>query len=176
MLRIRSLLVVALAFAASCSDATAPTRSDVVTNREKWAANGYPSYTMTMSRVCFCGEVGPYRVLVVNDSIISATRDADGTAADPRYLPTINELFDFIDTAIAEKAARIDVQYDAALGFPQQVDYDRSLNIADEELFYTVSNVKPLSVLRQGTAPAAPARRGSAPAVTLPLSMRTAAP
>jgi hypothetical protein len=185
MYRVRWLLSFApLIAVAGCGDVLGPgDRSDLETNRQKWQASGLTSYTMTMTKLCFCADVGPFSVIVVNDSVVSATRAADGRSADPRFLPTINKLFDFIETAIADHAVRIDVQYDATRGFPREVIYDRSLNIADEEVAYTLSNVAALATTaavrapsHYGTAPAAPARRGSAPAVTLPLSIRTAAP
>ncbi len=151
MYRVRSILSVALLIAvAACSDAVGPgaDQSDLEINRQKWRSNGFASYTMTMSRVCFCGDVGPWNVVVVNDSVVSVTRVADGRAADTRYVPTINKLFDFIDEAIKKPAAKIESQYDPARGFPREINYDGSLNIADDELFYTVSNVIPTTNLR----------------------------
>ena len=148
MSRLRSLLsVVALIAAAGCSDAVSPTKSqsDLAANRDKWRATGFASYTMTMSKLCFCVDVGPFNVVVAKDSVVSATRVADGRAVDPRFLPTINKLFDFIEAAIGEHAVRIDVQYDPARGFPREVIYDRSFNIADEEVTYTLSNVNALA-------------------------------
>lgn len=148
MHRVRLLLSVAMLMAvAGCSDVLGPAddRSELDTNRQTWRASGLTNYTMTMTKLCFCGDVGPFNVIVVNDSVISATRVSDGRPADPRFLPTINKLFDFIETAIADHAVRIDVQYDATRGFPREVIYDRSLNIADEEVTYTLSNVAALA-------------------------------
>jgi hypothetical protein len=147
-MRVRSLSSFALLIAvAACSDVVAPAddRSELGTNRQKWRSSGLTNYSMTMTKLCFCGDVGPFNVIVLNDSAVSATRLADGRAADPRFLPTINKLFDFIEAAIAERAIRIDVVYDASRGFPREVVYDRSLNIADEEVTYTVSNVAALA-------------------------------
>ena len=148
MHRLRSLLSVAVLIGiAACGDAVGPDGdpSEVAVNRQKWRTNGFASYTMTLSRVCFCGDVGPWLVVVFNDSVVSATRVADGRAADTRSLPTINKLFDFIDQAIKKPAAKIEAEYDAARGYPREIDYDGSLNIADDELLYTVSNVAALA-------------------------------
>jgi hypothetical protein len=147
MQRLRSLLsVVVLIAVAACSDAVGPgeDQSDLEMNRQKWRDNGFANYTMTMSRICFCGDVGPWNVVVVDDSVVSATRVADGRAVDTRYLPTINKLFAFIDESIKKPAAKIAAQYDPARGYPREIDYDGSLNIADDELMYAVSNVAAL--------------------------------
>jgi hypothetical protein len=148
MPRLRSLLSVAvLIVAAACSDAVGPgeEQSDLEINRQKWRNNGFTSYTMTMSRVCFCGDVGPWNVVVVKDSVVLATRVTDGRPVDARFLPTINRLFDFIDQAIKKPAAQITAQYDASRGYPREIVYDGSVNIADDELTYTLSNVAVLS-------------------------------
>jgi len=157
MQRLRSLLsVAALITVAACGDPAGPggDSSEVAVNLQKWRTNGFASYTMTMSRVCFCADVGPWLVVVFNDSVVSATRVADGRAADARSLPTINKLFDFIDQAIQKPAAKIDAHYDPARGYPRAIDYDGSLNVADDELIYTVSNVTPLATTAGSASPA----------------------
>src|SRR5437868_3184928 len=104
-----------LAAVSSCSDVTGPRRSDLEANREKWRVNGFPTYTMTMTRLCFCGDVGPFNVFV-NGSNVAATHASDGSPADGRFLPRIDQLFDFIEKAIADNAITIDVEYDPTLG------------------------------------------------------------
>jgi hypothetical protein len=164
---VRSLVSFALLLAiAGCSDVVSPgdDRSELEANRQKWRAGGLTSYTMTMTKLCFCGDVGPFNVTVINDSVVAATRVTDGRPADPRGLPTINKLFDFIETAIADHAVRIDVQYDATRGFPREVVYDRSLNIADEEVTYTLSNVAARATAAAARAvmvPPPPLQRGA---------------
>jgi hypothetical protein len=55
---------------------------------------------------------------------------------------TVDALFAFIDRAIAGHAATIDVTYDPLLGYPTQIVYDGSVNIADDELTVTISDVQ----------------------------------
>jgi len=45
----------------------------------------------------------------------------------------------------AVQAERIDAKYDAAKGFPTGIDYDGAATIADDEIFYHVSDVHPIS-------------------------------
>jgi hypothetical protein len=37
------------------------------------------------------------------------------------------------------------LQYDAAKGFPTEIDYDGAALIADDEIFYRVSDVHPIT-------------------------------
>jgi uncharacterized protein DUF6174 len=175
--------------AGGCNDATSPdsARAQLEANRAKWDRLSQPVYSFTLRQLCFCAFVQPVRVSVRNDTIVAANEISGGASIDPRYVQTVRSLFDFIDRAITNKAATLRVTYDPALGYPTEIVYDGSLMGADDEVTYTIKDVA-LTVLlkgklqfasdgsRYGTAPAAPARRGSAPAVTLPLSIRTAAP
>ena len=100
------------------------------------------------------------------------------------WIPTIKKLFDFIEQEITDHAAVLRVTYDPTLGYPTEIVSDPIANAVDDEVTYTVSDVNRLdrrslsdrTPTAYGTAPAAPARRGSAPAVTRPFSIRTAAP
>ena len=58
---------------------------------------------------------------------------------------TVEKVFGLIEQAIADKAEHIEVDYDAALGFPRRVVIDPSRQMADEESYYTVDNVEILS-------------------------------
>ena len=99
-----------------------------------------------MTRLCFCGDVGPFAVTILGDSVVAAVRTSDGgPALVAPYLPTVNKLFDFIQKAIDDHATTIRVTYDADLGYPREIVYDLATNIADEEVTYTVTNVKPIS-------------------------------
>ena len=69
-----------------------------------------------------------------------------GQQIDPRWVPSINGLFDFIDRGIANHAARLDVTYAPTLGFPSKVVYDGAANAADDEVTYTVSDVRPAAL------------------------------
>jgi hypothetical protein len=170
---------------AGCSDITSPNgkRTELDANRQKWAANGYMSYAFTLRMDCFCAINGPVTVLVVGDSARQVTLQSSGEVINAPWIPTIKKLFDYIDQEITRPAAVLRVSYDATLGFPTVIVSDPIANAVDDEVTYTVSNVNRLIVdpLRSnvpayGTAPAAPALRGSAPAVTRPFSIRTAAP
>src|SRR5262249_47607128 len=111
------------------------------TARRLWATNGYTSYAFTIRMDCFCAVNGPLRAIVVNDSLVSATLIANGQSVNPRWVPSIKSLFDFIDRGIANHAAVLRVTYDPSLGFPKEIIYDGAANAADDEVNYTVSDV-----------------------------------
>lgn len=137
------LLVGTLALASGCADLLSPgsQRSQLDTSRQKWQARGYMQYQFTLNALCFCAINGPVRIEVRNDSIITVTQISNGKALDAKYLPTINKLFDFVDRGIAEHAATLRVTYDPTLGFPTEIVYDGSANVADDEVTYTVQDV-----------------------------------
>jgi hypothetical protein len=178
-LLVRSLI--AAVFVSACHDVTGPgDRSSLEANKQKWAQQGYTSYTFTLRMDCFCGINGPVRVLVVADSAIQVTMESTGEVVNATWIPTIKKLFDFIDQEIKRPAAVLQVTYDATLGYPTKIVADPIANAVDDEVTYTVNNVARLAVdppaVAHGTAPAAPARLGSAPAVTRPFSILSAAP
>jgi hypothetical protein len=86
----------------------------------------------------------------VNDSTVAATVIATGESVDPRSVPNIKQLFTFIENGIAHNAARLEVAYDGARGFPATIIYDGSLAAVDDEITYTVTDVSIVRALNNG--------------------------
>jgi len=112
----------------------------------KWEQARIADYSYDVWIACFClvSEQLPARVVVRGDSIVSATRDRDGEPVDSsqvRFIPTVPELFDVVEDALAD-ADSIDVEYDSRLGFPEEVAIDYIKEAADDEIWYTISNVE----------------------------------
>lgn len=115
-------------------------------NRTKWAAQGAADYTFNFSRSCFClpDYTREATLAVASGQINSATYVDDGAvvaAQVVREYKTIEGLFAAIEGAIATGAAQIDVEFDAALGFPSKVFIDEDFRIADEEAWYSAGKV-----------------------------------
>ena len=112
--------------------------------RAQWATKDPGTYQMTVEIACFCPEEfrGPFVVLVEDGNVEDATFKGgpvmDGVASD--YF-TVDGLFDAIEALAFSD--RLEVTYDRESGFPVLVDADPSLNIADEEVFITVTNFQP---------------------------------
>ena len=177
----RRLLTIGLALTLSaCSDALGPNGGSTVnlaSAKARWLSHGLTDYQITVTQSCFCANIHPLRLTVLSDTVRTATDLVTGQSVDPRLAMGVTQLFDFIANGIAKPAAKLDVGYDAVYGFPYEIDYDLSEQVADDEGAITVRDLQSLqTTARQGTAPAAPARRGSAPAVTLPFSIFTAEP
>jgi hypothetical protein len=142
--RLLTLLIVAgCAAVAACGDLFGPGRSELEINRDKWIERGYRDYTVNMTRMCECLDVGPFAVTVLGDSIVAAVRISDGAPARSGLL-TVNKLFDFIQKAVDEHAATVGVTYDAELGYPRKVVYDFSRTMVDDEITYDLSGVAPI--------------------------------
>jgi hypothetical protein len=116
--------------------------------RARWAASRPQKYDYTLAISCFCGPDFRRPVIIsVDGAAVTARRYADdGTPAAPQFassFPTIDGLFDIILDAKARKAASLIVTYDAARGHPLKISVDYVAQVADDELFYTVSGFTP---------------------------------
>ncbi len=118
--------------------------ADVATARATWTANRPASYDYTLALSCFCGhEVRrPVLIAVTGTTVMSRTYADDGSPYPAQFaasFPSIDGLFDLLVDAKARNAARADVTYNPTLGYPVQISLDYRTQVADDELFYTVS-------------------------------------
>jgi len=140
-----------LALSASCSDAASPLSKTTVPNtelqaaRQLWKAQGLHTYAFLLQRSCFCGNTHPLFVVVVNDKVAGVLDFQTTETVDPSLGQTVDDLFTFIQTAIDRPARLIRANYDAAKGFPTEIDYDGAAQIADDEIFYKISDVHPIA-------------------------------
>lgn len=117
---------------------------DLDAARERWEASGLDAYEMTLRRVCFCPApdyTGPFAVAVRGGEVASVT--LDGAAVDDERGETVDDLFDLIEDAYTRKAQSVTVEFDPELGYPTNVAIDYSLQMADEEIGYMVSDLRP---------------------------------
>jgi hypothetical protein len=137
-----ALLVVAI----SCGDAIAPEQriTDLEAAHQRWRAQNLHTYAFTLQRACFCGNVHPLYVLVLGDTVAGVLDFETGAMVDRQLGETVEDLFRFIQTAIDRPAHLIRAEYDAAKGFPIEIDYDGAAQIADDEIFFHVSDVHPI--------------------------------
>ena len=103
-------------------------------NRAQWDAAAIHDYSMSFQRLCrFCGAefATPVRITVRGDTIREVT-DLDTGApveqsAEGAFL-AVDGVFDFIQNAIDQNAAAIDISYNSTFGYPTDViiDFNRS--------------------------------------------------
>jgi hypothetical protein len=142
-----SKLALAFVLLAACTDThgdPGPTEQ-TATQRLRFIEQTGSSYSFTYLRSCECLEssAGPFRI-VVTDGVIASATDREGGAVLPEVLanlPTIEDLFDRIDEAYDRPADSIEVTFDPAAGYPTEVDIDYSTAIADEEFTAFISDV-----------------------------------
>jgi hypothetical protein len=120
-----------------------------------WASRPFTNYTYEIRTSCFCPpEVTQWaRVEVRNGAVV----DVDAVDADPAfpittlsYWTPIDTLFSDIERALSSGGfssvyARVDVTYDAQLGFPTSIEYVAKPNIADAGASISVRSVVPLN-------------------------------
>jgi hypothetical protein len=142
---LRLALLSLLTLAASCSDSVAPAITDLQAAQQRWRAQGLHSYAFVLQRSCFCANVHPLYVAVVNDTVVEVLDLQTGAVLDTQLGETIEQLFTFVKDAIDRPAERIAVEYDAQKGFPKSIDYDGAAQTADDEIVFSVSDVHPIS-------------------------------
>jgi hypothetical protein len=132
-------------------DATGPTddlegeRARLEQARGQWRAQNIVDYQFTFRRNCFCGPDvrDPALVMVRGGTVASVASVATGAPRDPALYYTIEELFDLLEDAIDQQAARLSATYHSSLGYPTSAFIDRNEMIADEELGFEATDLQP---------------------------------
>lgn len=127
------------------SNANKAAQRELQTNQQKWQKAGIDDYSFTLQRNCFCrgDATRPVNIEVQDGKIASATFADTGEPlpADTDFNKlTVNDLFKQVGEVLSSGAERVDVKYDPKYGFPTSIYIDRSSQIADEEVGFTISN------------------------------------
>jgi hypothetical protein len=114
--------------------------------RRLWAAAGYSHYEYRYRLGCFC--YGPLDVIIeVLDGDIVAFRDPEaGNLVNVEFRDlffTVPELFDRIESEI-DRAHWLRVVLDETTGYPIEFSVDPVLEIADDELSTSISDLHPI--------------------------------
>lgn len=140
---IHSIAGCALVLLAACNDATSPD-DELRDARRLWERQGPASYSLTLFRGCECTPemTGPVVVMVRNGNIESRHYTATGASVPVPFafsFPTVEGLFRIVEDAIALDPHRLEVHYDARLGYPASISVDFDRRIADDEFTYTAT-------------------------------------
>ena len=146
----KKLILILLAFILVACSAGG---SELSRNQQKWEDANITHYRFELNISCFCAfrDQMPLSVEVKDGQIVHMA-SADGTLVldtDPNYEffaphATIDLLFAEINAAIKDGAESVNVTYDATYGFPAEVAIDISQQIADEEMYYSISGFEAL--------------------------------
>lgn len=122
---------------------------DLARGRERWAAAGMTAYQFHLRRSCFCSPEYMAEVIIeVVHGAIQTVRYADTgepIGADRFFAyETVEDLFDIIENAIENDVVGVYVTYDIVDGYPLSVEIDYYPDVADEEISFYVSDLRPL--------------------------------
>ena len=127
--------------------------SELSRNQQKWQDANITHYRFELSIGCFCVFRDQMPLTVeVRDGQIVYMATVDGTLVldtDQNYElyaphATVDLLFAELDAAISDGADSVTVTYDATYGFPTEIAIDQSQEIADEEMYYSISGFEAL--------------------------------
>jgi len=113
-------------------------------HRALWDVAAVHDYSMSFQRLClFCSVefLVPVRITVRGDTIFEVTDlDTGAPVAEPAEgaFLTIVGVFDFIQSAIAQNAAEIDVRYNSMFGYPTDVDVDLSRSVFNDDTQFQI--------------------------------------
>jgi len=136
------MIVVALLI--GCSNPLGPEQDSLSAARARWTSfSSVDGYTFQFRRACFCppDTVRETRIEVLSGIVNSATYTDTGEPVTVPLdeLPTIDDLFDEIQSAIDNEAFTLVATYDQDRGFPTSVSIDFIEFAIDDEMSFTVT-------------------------------------
>jgi Family of unknown function (DUF6174) len=115
--------------------------------QQQWQAQELDSYSYTLALSCFCVDDlrQPVVISVTDGEMASIIKVEGGEPAAAEFFAdynTVEKLFALIQKAIDEGADEVTITYDATLGYPTDIKVDTSFQMADEELYLTMSDLQ----------------------------------
>lgn len=127
--------------AAACS---ALNWAEIERNRRLWRDSGIVNYRMTVDvqKTGHATPMGKFIIEVRDRKAVSIKLASDPTrdAMSERFsrYDTIDDIFDIIETAGVMRPDKMDIEYDAKLGYPKKLNLDPDASAMDDELFFQV--------------------------------------
>jgi hypothetical protein len=118
--------------------------SNLLRAHARWERSGVQAYDYVIAWNCFCIFGGTPMTVQVREGQVTAV-EAVNTLAPPVHEEaprhTVDGLFAVLAEAYAGDAARVDVEYDEAWGYPASVFIDYHERMADEETGWSISEL-----------------------------------
>lgn len=135
-------LAVLCCLAAACP-AQILTQGELDAWRSNWNGQQLDDYGYRFQRSCNCfGEyVREVIIRVEAGEVVSATDTESLIGFDVSIFPSVNDLFDDLQSAVDYPATFISAEFDATLGYPQNVYIDLDERIADEEISFVAADL-----------------------------------
>ncbi len=130
-------------------DVFTPAQAKLDAARARWNAVGPPmDYNMELRTLCFCGYPvlgADYVALEVRGGVpVGGETVREGTPLPSdqlEFFRTIDDLFEAIQSAIDNRAASLEVEYDPVLGYPTSISIDQIALAVDDEVSYVVEGL-----------------------------------
>jgi hypothetical protein len=121
-------------------------QADLTEARRLFRSQGLSDYSYVLTRGCFCTPEyrEPTTVTIRGGRVVSAVSVSTGEPRNLDWYESIDGLFDSLQAAIDDDAARIQAEYDPARGYPISVYIDLDERLADEEISYEARALTPL--------------------------------
>ncbi|NEO95359.1 MAG: hypothetical protein F6K56_36310 [Moorea sp. SIO3G5] len=137
------LLVMIVPLSACASNASP--EQQLQENQKRWETQKLDNYRYRLQVSCYCiGDVTkPVFVEIRNGETSSIVATDSGKPVNRKYFDnydSVSKLFDVVQKAIDQDYYKLDVTYDATLGYPTKIDMDFRAEIADDERTLTIDN------------------------------------
>lgn len=111
-------------------------------NLAKWRAAAIENYQMRYERVCYCLPPSEFDVTVRGGEVVALRRIDTGEQVEPTYgVESVDQLFERLAAAIADRAVYLSVSYHPVLGYPLGIGIDYRSEVADEEIGMLISEL-----------------------------------
>ena len=145
----KGLWVLALIALAGCDTLSPEERFQQARNR--WLANRPDGYAIVVARSCECTQegAGPVLVEVLHQTVTSREYMLNGATVSPSLadvFPSVDGLFEMIQSALERRVAILRVEYHPTLGYPTSIFIDEVSSMVDDEVTTTVKNLTEVAI------------------------------
>ncbi|HEY0056450.1 MAG TPA: DUF6174 domain-containing protein [Pedobacter sp.] len=120
---------------------TLPENPTLAQAKARWNASNISSYTFKLKPTCFCGNVEWHQITVVNKAITSIKNEkGQNIQFTDSNLRTVDGLFKYLQSSLAENPDQATIKYDQTYGFPTYINIDFKTRWADDEMRYDISD------------------------------------
>lgn len=120
------VVVAALVTACSGADATAPVPQlqRLSAAESAWQDSRPANYSFVGTVYCFCLSAGEPRLVSVRDGVVvTVINRRTGASESTRFQQPVDSLFALIRREARDLPSRLEVTYDARLGYPRRISY-----------------------------------------------------
>lgn len=112
--------------------------------KQLWESHQIQDYSIEVKQFCFCGGPGHYRMTVRENTVVQLLDIKSGEEITEHVTgyPTIDDNFEWLENAIEGDPEILEMTFHPIFGYPSEINYDQSFQIADEELRLEMKNLR----------------------------------